>query len=164
MNSGPPYICVVKTQNFDSRLKSWCGRGIPLSGEVTYELADALRRRNPITCPKCLSEVEIAATPPSTTPPPKLGCLEVALPFMGMGIFMFGVILGKPPSDYDFFLCIVPILCTSILVIMYGTHRVFKLSREAEKIGQENLAALLEKSPNRPCSKRPSGGIAGMTR
>ena len=147
--SGPPYICVVKTQTPDLRLNSWCDRDIPLSGEVNYELADALYRRNPITCSKCLSEITIAASVPSTTPTPKFGCLEMVLPFVGMGIFMFGVILGKPPSVYDFFSHIFPILCTSVLVIMYGTYRIFRLSREAEKLGRENLAALLEKSPNK---------------
>lgn len=130
-------------------VKTWCGRDITLGGETRYSLEIALHKQNEITCPECLSEVTIAAAVPSTRPTPKFGCLEAALPFISMGIFCIGIVLGKPPSVYDFFSCIFPILCTSVLVMMYGAYRVVRLSREADKIGQENLAALLEQSPNK---------------
>lgn len=150
MSKRLPYICVTKSLPHTLGCKTWCGRNITLGGETSYYLAFALHKQDEITCPSCLSEITIAASVPPIRPTPKLGCLEVVLPFIGMGIFMFGVVLGKPPSVYDFFSCIFPILCTSILVIMYGTCRIFRLPREADKIGQENLAALLGQSPNAP--------------
>ena len=144
----PPYICITK--KFPKpHIETWCGRNISTSPEVRYGLELALEKRDPITCPECLSIVRETAHQSTTSPLIDFGWQEAILPFVGLGLFWVAILPGKEFTNDNFYNYSLPLMLASILVLFYTCARMLRKSRQADRIGQETLEALLEKSPNR---------------
>jgi hypothetical protein len=145
----PPYICVCKKYPHTDHIKTWCGRDISISDETHYDTDYALDKRDPITCPKCFSEIKSYAHQPTLREYPGFSMALMIYPFIGLGLFWAAIIPGKEFANENFFTYCLPLMITSLLVMLYGTIKMLRASRQADNAAQEKLDALLEKSPNR---------------